>query len=76
MNLAELPIDAVAVITSIPQSDDSTLKLLENGLVPNSKIMMAHKAPFNGPVAILLHGTKIALPFQLAQQIVVKTQAE
>ena len=72
MTLAELNLNQSAQIAKIPSEPHLFSKLLEHGILPQTKIVLAHKAPFNGPIAIGLHGTKITVPKRLAQQILVQ----
>lgn len=76
MTLSELPLNQAAFIRELPNDVSLIAKLLEHGLVPNTQIQLAHKAPFNGPVAIVLHGTKMSMPSQLAKQIKVQLASE
>ena len=43
--------------------------IIEQGFALKSEVSLAHKAPFNGPLAFHLHGTKICLPVAIAKQI-------
>lgn len=72
MTLAELSLNQKALISNIPSEPTLIAKLLEHGLVPQTQVSLKHKAPFNGPVAVALHGTKMALPVSLAKQIQVE----
>ena len=76
MTLSEMSLNQTAFIREIPNDAHLMAKLLEHGLVPNTQIQLAHKAPFNGPVAISLHGTKMAMPSQLATRIKVQLASE
>jgi len=58
-----------ARIKSLPLDLALSARLMEQGFVPNTIIEMAHSAPFNGPVAFYLHGTKVSIQHSLAAQI-------
>lgn len=71
MTLVELAKNQKAKIVSLPKNVELAAQLLEQGFVPQSEISLAHKAPWNGPMAFRLHNTKITLQQQLAKQITV-----
>lgn len=69
MTLSQLTRSQRAVIRTLPESFDLTAKLIEQGFAVKAEVSLAHKAPFNGPIAFNLHGTKICLSPSVAQQI-------
>lgn len=69
MTLSQLTRSQRAVIRTLPESFDLTARLMEQGFALKAEISLAHKAPFNGPIAFNLHGTKICLSPSVAQQI-------
>lgn len=69
MTLTTLCKHQKALIKALPQEIELSTRLMEQGFYPNSEIMLAHKAPFNGPVAFYLHGTKVSLQPALAAKI-------
>jgi ferrous iron transport protein A len=69
MTLTQLKRSQRAVIKALPENFDLTAKLIEQGFALKTEICLAHKAPFNGPLAYHLHGTKICLAPNIAQQI-------
>ncbi|MFB0981886.1 MAG: FeoA family protein [Alteromonadaceae bacterium] len=69
MTLSQLTRTQRAVIRTLPENFDLTSKLIEQGFALKTEISLAHKAPFNGPLAFHLHGTKICLAPNIAQQI-------
>jgi ferrous iron transport protein A len=69
MTLSELDRTQQAIIRKLPDNFDLTAKLIEQGFALKTEISLAHKSPFNGPLAFHLHGTKICLAPQVAQQI-------
>jgi ferrous iron transport protein A len=69
MTLSQLTRSQRAVIRTLPEDFDLTSKLIEQGFALKTEISLAHKAPFNGPLAFNLHGTKLCLSPSIAQQI-------
>ena len=69
MTLADLKRNQKATITHLPADIDLAAQLLEQGFVPRSEISLAHKAPWNGPMAFRLHNTKMTIQPHVAQQI-------
>jgi ferrous iron transport protein A len=69
MTLSELTANQQARISYLPRNFVLSAQLIEQGFALKSEISLAHRAPFNGPLAFHLHGTKICLPVAIAQQI-------
>jgi len=69
MTLYELPLNQPAHISYLPADFALSAQLIEQGFALKSEISLAHKAPFNGPLAFHLHGTKMCLPATIAKQI-------
>ncbi|MBU2871777.1 FeoA family protein [Colwellia sp. E2M01] len=69
MTLAELPLNKHAKITALPKDEVLAAQLIEQGFTLRSHISLAHKAPFNGPMAFRLHNTKISIQRNIAKQI-------
>jgi ferrous iron transport protein A len=69
MTLAELPKNKQAKISALPSDSILAAQLLEQGFSVRTSISLAHKAPFNGPMAFKLHNTKISLQRSVAEQI-------
>lgn len=72
MTLSELPVNQPASISYLPDNFDLSAQLIEQGFALKTKISLAHKAPFNGPLAFYMHGTKMSLPQAIAKQIKVE----
>ena len=72
MTLLDLDIDAVVIIDQLPLDEQLASLLLEQGFSLGTEVSVAHKAPFNGPIAIRLHNTKLCIPRSIAVQIKVK----
>lgn len=69
MTLSELQHSQKARICSLPANFDLASKLMEQGFALKTELYLAHKAPFNGPLAFNIHGTKICLTTEIAKQI-------
>lgn len=69
MTLIDLKLTQQAKISTLPSDLQLTAKLMEQGFSLNSTIYLAHKAPFNGPLAFNLHDTKVCLSPNIAQLI-------
>lgn len=72
MTLSELSKYETANISELPTDFDLSTQLIEQGFALKTIVSLAHKAPFNGPLAFYLHGTKICLPREVANQIKVE----
>ncbi len=72
MTLSKLQKHQKATIKMLPKDLSISGRLMEQGFFPNSEIALAHKAPFSGPLAFYLHGTKVSIQQQLAAQIEVE----
>jgi ferrous iron transport protein A len=71
-NLAELLIGSKGEMIQI--SDNSLeQKLLEMGCTPGEKFEVVRKAPFGGPIAILISSYVLSIREEDARSIVVKT---
>ncbi|RHW76591.1 FeoA family protein [Colwellia sp. RSH04] len=71
MTLIDLPKNKRAKILALPENKQLAAQLLEQGFAVRTEISLAHKAPFNGPIAFRLHNTKISLARAVAKQIMV-----
>ena len=70
-NLSELSIDSKGEIVQI--SDNSLeQKLLEMGCTPGEKFEVVRKAPFGGPIAILISSYVLSIREEDARSINVK----
>ena len=69
MTLADLPLNTPAKISTLPKDDDIAAQLLAQGFSLRTHVSLAHKAPFNGPMAFRLHNTKISIQRNIAAQI-------
>ena len=69
MTLADLPLNKPAKISVLPKDDVIAAQLIEQGFTLRTAISLAHKAPFNGPMAFRIHNTKISIQRAVAAQI-------
>lgn len=69
MTLSELPLNKPAKITALPQDETIAAQLMEQGFTVRTLVSLAHKAPFNGPMAFRIHNTKISIQRAVAEQI-------
>lgn len=72
VTLSNLPEKRRARIITLPIELSLASRLMEQGFVPNVEVEVAHKALFNGPIALYLHGTKISIGKAIARQIYVE----
>lgn len=72
MTLSELQHFQKARISALPSNFDLATQLMEQGFTLKTELYLAHKAPFNGPLAFNIHGTKICLTTEIAKQIEVE----
>lgn len=69
VTLVDIPKNKRVKITALPDDAVIAAQLLEQGFALRTEISLAHKAPFNGPIAFRIHNTKISLQRAIAQQI-------
>ncbi len=69
MNVATLKAGMSAIIKGVSGQDDLARQLLELGFIPGCQIAVVSRSPFNGPLAVSMRGTKIALRPNEARRI-------
>jgi len=69
MTLIDVAKNQVVKISGLPLDEILSAQLLEQGFTLRTEIALAHKAPFNGPIAFRLHNTKISIQRSIAEQI-------
>jgi len=69
MTLVDVAKNQVVKISGLPLDEILSAQLLEQGFSLRTEIALAHKAPFNGPIAFRLHNTKISIQRSIAEQI-------
>ncbi|MFD1551278.1 ferrous iron transport protein A [Putridiphycobacter roseus] len=60
IRLTKLKQRVAAKITAI-ESEEVLARLVELGIMPGVFLSVQNKAPFNGPLAVLVNGTKIII---------------
>lgn len=73
MNLTELLINKTAIITEFDEHQ-LPVKLLELGLVPNSKIKLIQKAPFGGLLLVEIGKEKNRIAIRKEQAKLIQIQ--
>jgi DtxR family Mn-dependent transcriptional regulator len=72
-DLANLKPGEEATIVRIVREDPEFLRYLsELGLLPGAKVYVEEKAPFNGPIAVRVMGSRYAISLDVASAIKVK----
>ena len=69
MNVATLKAGMSAIIKEISGQDDLAIQLQELGFVRGCQVAVVSRSPFNGPMAVAMRGTKIALRPNEARRI-------
>ena len=69
MTLIDVAKNQVVKISALPLDEMLAAQLLEQGFSLRTEVALAHKAPFNGPMAYRLHNTKISIQRSVAAQI-------
>jgi len=69
MMLNKLPLNQVSKISQLPQEPNVSIALLEQGFFVGAELYVAHRSPFNGPIAVSILGSKICIQQDLASQI-------
>ncbi len=73
MNIADLPIGALAVIVGFGIVNDFTERLQELGLTPGTTLKIIRRAPFKGPLEITYgHSSRLAVRPNEGAAILVK----
>lgn len=72
MVLSDLARAQSAKVVTLPSDSSACVSLLEQGIVPGCELTLLHKALFNGPLAVRVDNTKLAMSKALAEQIKVE----
>ena len=73
--LAELPAGTPARMTRVSDEDASLLRYIaELGLTPGASVRVLARAPFNGPVTLLVDDTERVVGADLARQLLVRIE--
>lgn len=69
---AEADPDKEYIVSRVKDQDPDVLRYLEKiGMLPGVKVTIKDKAPFNGPITILLEETEQAIGYEIANKIFV-----
>lgn len=69
IKLAGLPVGSSGVVADLHIDGVMRRRLLDLGLIPNSKVTTVRKSPIGEPIAFLVRGTMLALRREDAEQI-------
>jgi ferrous iron transport protein A len=61
MTLTDLPFGASAIVSAITESNQTTKRLMEMGVVPGASVRVIKSAPFGDPLEIIVRGYHLAL---------------
>jgi len=73
ISLNKLPIGEIGCVDSLLSDGNERRRMLDLGVVPNTKIEALYKSPAGDPIAYLIRGAVIALRCEDAQKIYVST---
>jgi len=69
--LSQLELQKQVKISQI-DNEDLLIKLVELGVMPGIELSIQNKAPFNGPLSLLVNGTRIIIRKKEAKAILVE----
>ena len=72
MTLNELPVGKAAVITKVGGAGALRCRLLDMGLIPQTKIVITKVAPMGDPIELRLRGYTLTIRIEDAKNIEVK----
>lgn len=72
IKLNQLEVGNTGLVTNLLNSGISRRRMLDLGIVPNSKITVERRSPSGNPIAYNIKGSVIALRNEEAKYIVVK----
>jgi ferrous iron transport protein A len=73
MNLAELPVGAVALVLRIAGSGSYRRRLMELGILPGTRVELVRVAPLGDPLELLVRGASLSI--RRAEALRVEVQA-
>lgn len=73
MNLAELPVGAIAVVLRIAGSGSFRRRLMELGILPGTRVELVRVAPLGDPFELLVRGASLSI--RRAEALKVEVQA-
>lgn len=71
--LAELPVGAVARVTSIEGADEIACRLMEMGLIPGTALRVAGLAPLGDPLELEVRGYRLSVRKREAERVGIQT---
>ena len=71
ISLNKLPIGKIGLVDSLLSNGNERRRMLDLGVVPNTKIEVLYKSPSGDPIAYFIRGAVIALRNEDAQKIYV-----
>ena len=82
MTLTSLQNNEIGIVTSIKndpkkgggRSSTFKMRLLDMGLTPGVKVIVVKSAPFNGPLEIIVRGSRLVLGRRMAKRILVEKE--
>ncbi|MBT5855624.1 ferrous iron transport protein A [bacterium] len=72
-SMSEMMNNEECVIKALEGDNLSCERLIQLGFLPGALVTLISKLPFNGPLALSISGTKVAIRLADAAQIVVQT---
>ncbi|MGC4094835.1 MAG: FeoA family protein [Polyangiaceae bacterium] len=69
MNLAELPLGAVAKVTHVGGAGSFRRRLMELGLLPGTRVEVISCAPLGDPLELLVRGSSLSIRREQAQSV-------
>ncbi|NLL56700.1 MAG: ferrous iron transport protein A [Clostridiales bacterium] len=76
MTLDKLKIGAFGIITKVNGQGELRLRLLDMGIIPNTKVEVVKLAPLGDPMEIHIRGYELTLRLDEAKQIEVREIAK
>ena len=61
MNLAELPLGAVAVVLRVSGAGSFRRRLMELGILPGTRVVLVRIAPLGDPLELLVRGSSVSI---------------
>jgi len=72
--ITELEPSDKGIIASIRGNSKVTQRLADLGLTPKASISILKAAPFNGPIEVVVRGSRLAIGREIAKNILVQTK--
>lgn len=75
MNLAELPLGAVAEVTRVTGRGSFRRRLMELGILPGTRVEVVSTAPLGDPLELLVRGVSLSIRREQAESVQVTEAA-